>query len=80
MTAAYMRVVSNILGLLLALSTLNLQTGGLYREIAIIAYHFHWSRGECMSMSRSERHTWLEEIGRINKEITKAMKPRGRKT
>jgi len=57
-----------------------LQPGGLYREVAIIAWHFHWPREECMAMSRRERRTWLEEISRINKEIARAMKPkRGRR-
>jgi len=31
-------------------------------------------------MSRRERQTWIEEIARINKEISRAMKPkRGRR-
>ena len=80
MTAVAMRVISNILGLLAAMSTLSLPVEGLYRDVAVIAYHFHWSREECMSMSRRERHAWLEEISRINKEISKAAKPKGRKS
>jgi len=74
-----MHVLANLLGLLLAMSALNLQLGPLYREVAIIAYHFHWSREECMGMSRVERLMWIGEIGNINKEISRAMKPKGRK-
>ena len=44
------------------------------REIAIIAYHFHWSRAECMALPRRERREWIEEIKRINKEISKSVK------
>ena len=71
-----MQLIAHFLGLLLALSTLDLRVEGAYREVAVIAYHFHWSRDECMAMSRRERRLWLEEIGRINKEIGKAVKRR----
>lgn len=57
-----------------AVSALNLDTGGLYSEVAVIAYHFHWSRAECMNMSRKERHRWIEEIEKINKAISKGMR------
>jgi hypothetical protein len=53
-----------------------LEPRGLYREVAVIAAHFHWPRGELMEMSRRERRTWLGEIERINRELAKAMKPR----
>ena len=42
------------------------------REVALIAYHFHWSRRECMNLSRRERQAWLEEIKKINQEISRA--------
>jgi hypothetical protein len=48
------------------------------REVAAIAYHFHWSREECMDLSRRERAAWLEEIKRINKEIARSVKGRSR--
>jgi hypothetical protein len=47
--------------------------------VAVIAYHFHWPRGECMAMSRSGRRVWLGEIERINSDLAKAMKPKRRK-
>ena len=46
----------------------------VHQEIAVIAYHFHWSRGECMAMSRRERTVWLDQIKAINKEIARSMK------
>jgi len=56
----------------------DLGTGGLHREVALIAWHLHWPRSECMAMSRRERRVWLGEIDRINREIGKAMKPKRR--
>jgi len=50
----------------------------VYPEVAAIAYHFHWSREECMGMSRKERAMWLKEIGKINKQMAKSMKVRKR--
>jgi hypothetical protein len=58
------------------LGGIDLRPGGLYREVTLIAWHLHWSREECMSMSRRERRVWLDEIERINKELAKAMKPK----
>ncbi|MBK9070917.1 MAG: hypothetical protein IPL79_07955 [Myxococcales bacterium] len=44
----------------------------LYQEMAYVAYHFHWSMDEILDMEHSERHTWLREIARINREINEA--------
>jgi hypothetical protein len=41
----------------------------IYREVAYIAYHFHWSRGEIMDMTHSERRVWVKEISKINQDI-----------
>ena len=46
----------------------------LYQEIAYIAYHFHWSLDDVLAMEHDERHIWLREIARINKEINEARK------
>jgi hypothetical protein len=59
--------------LLAALGCVDLSPGGLYREVAVIAAHFHWPREELMGMSRRERRTWLDEIERINRELAKAL-------
>ena len=60
------------------LGSLDLDVGRAYSEVAAIAYHFHWSRAECMGMSRKERAMWLREIGNINKQMAKATKVRKR--
>lgn len=44
----------------------------LYQEIAYIAYHFHWSVDAVLDMEHQERHLWLHEIARINREINEA--------
>lgn len=67
----------DIFGMLPAISALNLDITNLYPEVAVIAYHFHWSREECMAMSRKERHRWISEIEKINKAIAKSMKIKG---
>ncbi|HEX2574623.1 MAG TPA: DUF6760 family protein [Polyangia bacterium] len=46
----------------------------LYQEVAYIAYHFHWSLDDILSMEHNERHLYLREIARINKEINEARK------
>lgn len=66
--------IRNIFGMLPAVSFLNIDITNLYPEVAIIAYHFHWSREECMAMSRKERHCWIKEIEKINRVIAKSMK------
>jgi hypothetical protein len=44
----------------------------LNQEIAYIAYHFHWPIDDILDMEHEERHTWLHEIARINREINDA--------
>lgn len=44
----------------------------LYQEIAYIAYHFHWPQDAILDIEHEERHTWLKEIARINREINAA--------
>ncbi|NJO20284.1 MAG: hypothetical protein HC838_09900 [Spirulinaceae cyanobacterium RM2_2_10] len=34
----------------------------LYREVALIAYHFHWSRAEILALDHAERLRWVQEI------------------
>ena len=66
--------VFHLAGLLPIVRAFDWRMEPVRREIAIIAYHFHWSREECMSLSRRERTAWIEEIKRINKEIAKSFK------
>ena len=42
----------------------------MYREMAFIAYYFHWSRSEVLSLEHEERRRWCEEITRINRELS----------
>ncbi|WP_414645935.1 DUF6760 family protein [Bradyrhizobium sp. 26S5] len=38
----------------------------MFREVAFVAYHFHWSRDEIYEMVHHERRRWVEEISRLN--------------
>ncbi len=37
--------------------------------MAYVAYHFHWSRDEIMTLPHKERHRWVREISEINRKI-----------
>ncbi len=37
--------------------------------MAFIAYHFHWSSRELMTLDHAERRTWVEEISTINRRL-----------
>jgi uncharacterized protein DUF6760 len=39
----------------------------ILREVAFVAYHFHWSREEIYAMPHPERRDWVEQIGRLNR-------------
>jgi hypothetical protein len=41
----------------------------LRREVAYIAYHFHWNRDDIMEMAHGERAGWVSEIGGINQRM-----------
>lgn len=45
-------------------------SSALYEEVAYIAYHFHWSLEEILSLEHRERHRWIEEISKINQRLT----------
>jgi hypothetical protein len=38
----------------------------IYKEIAFIAYHFHWSYETILGFEHAERRRWCAEISRIN--------------
>lgn len=38
----------------------------LFREVAFVAYHFHWGRDEVLELAHPERRRWVEEIGHIH--------------
>ena len=41
----------------------------IYKEVAFIAYHFHWAKDAVYEMSHKERHAWVKEISTINEKI-----------
>jgi hypothetical protein len=41
----------------------------IFKEVAFIAYHFHWDREAVLKMSHKERHAWVKEISAINERI-----------
>ena len=41
----------------------------LYREVAFVAYHFHWPYDQVMTLEHAERRRWVEEISQINRRI-----------
>ncbi|MBT9558030.1 MAG: hypothetical protein IV100_18485 [Myxococcales bacterium] len=46
----------------------------IYQEVAYIAYHFHWSPEDVLTMEHRERQVWVKQISEINKEINKTRK------
>ena len=78
MTAALRATAVDLCGLLPVLPSFDWRLDPVRREVAVIAYHFHWSRAECMDLSRRERAAWIEEIKRINKDIARSVKGRTR--
>lgn len=40
----------------------------LHREVAYIAYHFHWGKDAIMEMAHPERGQWVKEIAHINRQ------------
>jgi hypothetical protein len=41
----------------------------IYREVAFIAYYFHWPYDQILLMEHEERRRWCAEISRINEKI-----------
>ena len=44
----------------------------LYEEIAYVAFHFHWPLGEILDLEHPLRQRFVEEIGRINRQLNEA--------
>lgn len=40
-----------------------------YREVAFIAYHFHWPHEEIMNLEHAQRRRWVTEISAINRRM-----------
>lgn len=43
----------------------------LHKEVAFIAYYFHWGYEDVMNMPHEQRRRWCEEISDINKTLGK---------
>lgn len=41
----------------------------LHEEMAFIAFHFHWGRGEILELEHRERWRWCKEISAINRKL-----------
>ena len=41
----------------------------LYREVAFIAYYFHWDHDQVIQMPHVQRKKWCEEISSINRKL-----------
>ena len=41
----------------------------LYREVAFVTYHFHWSPDQVLGLEHAERRRWVEEILEINRQM-----------
>ena len=41
----------------------------LHQEVAYVAYHFHWPRGEILELEHAERQRWVTEIADINRRL-----------
>jgi hypothetical protein len=41
----------------------------LYREVAFVAYHFHWPLDTVLTLEHAERRRWVEEISAINERM-----------
>jgi Family of unknown function (DUF6760) len=42
----------------------------LYKEVAFIAYYFHWQHDSIMQMPHGERRKWCEQISSINRDLS----------
>jgi hypothetical protein len=36
------------------------------REVAFVAYHFHWPHDEILRLEHADRRRWVREISAIN--------------
>jgi hypothetical protein len=41
----------------------------LREEVAYLAFHFHWSYEQIMSLEHRDRQQWVSEIARINQQF-----------
>ena len=41
----------------------------LCREVAYVAYHFHWPQAEILALEHADRRRWVHEIAAINERM-----------
>ncbi len=41
----------------------------LHREVAFVAYHFHWPYEEVMNLEHRVRRRWVAEISELNRRV-----------
>ncbi|WP_372726743.1 DUF6760 family protein [Nostoc sp. TCL26-01] len=39
-------------------------------EVAYLAYHFHWSYEQIMTMEHQERQQWVTQVAQINQRLS----------
>jgi len=44
----------------------------IFREVAFIAYHFHWDLNIILELDHATRHRFIREISDINRKINDA--------
>lgn len=44
----------------------------LRREVAFIAYHFHWDHDRILELEHADRRGWVEQISSMNQERNQA--------
>lgn len=42
----------------------------IFEEVAYLAYYLHWPMDSILSLEHRDRQKWVEEVGRMNKEIS----------
>ena len=47
----------------------------LHAEVAFIAYYFHWPAEQLLAMEHRDRRQWVDEISRINQELSEPQGP-----
>ncbi|MEH1795575.1 DUF6760 family protein [Nostoc sp.] len=45
----------------------------LYKEVAYIAYHFHWPHEHILALEHPERLRWVAEIADINQRFNQQL-------
>lgn len=51
---------------------LSYPTDELHREVAFVAFHFHWAHEQVMAMEHGDRRRWVTEISAINRSLNEA--------